>query len=753
MNISKFIEELKRRNVFKVAVAYGIAGWLIIQIVTVIEKPLSIPDWFDTIVIILVGIGFPLVLIFAWAFELTPDGIKKSKEVEITQSVTDKTGKKLNGIIIAVLSVALFFVLVERIFFAKASILQDSEQMVEIETASIAVLPFVNMSSDTENEYFSDGLSEELLNALAKVEDMQVAGRTSSFKFKGQNENLTEIGAELGVANILEGSVRKSGDRLRITAQLIRVSDGFHMWSETYDREYTANNIFDIQEEISLHVMEELKVRLLPEEEAQFAERPTQDIEAYNAFLEATQREITYQPEDLEYAIRKYKEAIRLDPTFAEAYARLALAYNNLHQNGNISADETKILMRENAEMAISLDKDLGKAHQALADYYGFEFQFEKREEILKTAVELAPNDASIRMDYRSALGRNNRVKEAQEQLFKAYELDPLSPDISNSYARHLSNVENRYDEAMAIIDRNIKRTPDYNGSYYSKAWLLRDVPYGELDTAFEMAYEGYINDPKDMDFMWMVSNIARDLNMLNMAEYFGNKILETYPENHAGRRNLIQTSQTRGDFETTKKIIDELTEIYGERTYEFFTLRLIAYHYSIEEYQESIDLLKIRFPDFLDEPGKEIINDDQRTASIFYLILADKMERKGEVDMIADRICDYKDKRLGEMQESGHIEIYNELDVKLYCQIASKEYEEAIDALERFHFELNSKANWPMILTSEIVYYPLKDSPSYQQFEEKLYADLALMRSNVIKYLKTEGEWREEWEVEDNSK
>lgn len=749
MNISNFIEELKRRNVFKVAVAYAIAGWLIIQIVTVIEAPLNIPDWFDTVVIVLVGIGFPLALIFAWAFELTPDGLKKSREVEITESVTDRTGKKLNGVIISVLSVALFFVVVERIFFAKASILEDASLTAEIQTASIAVLPFVNMSSDQENEYFSDGLSEELLNALAKVDEMQVAGRTSSFKFKGQNENLTEIGGELGVANLLEGSVRKSGNRLRITAQLIRVSDGFHIWSETYDREFTVDNIFDIQEEISLHVMEELKIRLLPEDEAQLAARPTTDIEAYNAFLEATQREITYQPDDLRYAIQKYKEAIRLDPTFAEAYARLAMAYNSLHHNGNISADETKILIRENAEMAISLDKDLGKAHQALADYYGFEFEFEKREETLKKAVELAPNDASIRMDYRDALGRNNKVEESRAQLFKAYELDPLSPDISNSYARHLVNAENRYDEAMDIIDRNIKRTPDYNGSYYAKAWLLRDVPYGELDNAFKFAYEGHLNNPEDIDFMWMVSDIARDLNMLNMAEFFGNKISEMYPDNHAGRRNLLRTSQTRGDFERSKEIIDELIDIYGERTFEFFVIDLLAYHYEKGEYQEGLNLLKLRFPNYLDEPGKEIINNDQQTASIFYLTLSNKLGNSEEATMVASRICEYKDERLAEMEESGHKEIYNELDAKLWCQIAIGEYDKAVNALETFHFELNSKANWPMILTSEIVYYPLKNTPAYKSFEEKLYADLATMRENVVQFLKEKGEWQEAWAEE----
>ena len=748
MNIKRFIEELKRRNIFRVAVAYAIAGWLIIQVATSVFPAFNFPEWTTQFVIILLIIGFPITLIIAWAFELTPEGFKKTKEVDRSQSITDSTGKKINRIAILSLSFVIVFLLTERIFFANTGGPIINE-IPKVETASIAVLPFVNMSSDQENEYFSDGLSEELLNALAKVEELQVAGRTSSFKFKGQNENLTLIGAELGVANILEGSVRKSGNRVRITAQLIRVSDGFHMWSDTYDRELTASQIFEIQEEISLHVLEELRVRLLPEVEAKFAKMLTQDIEAYNAFLEATQREITYQPEDLEYAIQQYKLAIRLDPSFAEAYARLAIAYGNLHANGNISADETKVLMRENAEMAISLDNDLGKAHQALAQYYGFEQEFEKREEVLEKAVSLAPNDASIRMDYRGALGRNNKVQESRAQLFKAYELDPLSPDISNSYARHLVTVENRYDEAMAIIDRNIKRTPDYNGSYYSKAWLLRDVPYGELDNAFKFAFEGHLNKPDDMDFMWMVSDIARDLNMLNLAEYFGTKISETYPENHAGPRNLMRTSQARGDFKTSKRIVDELSETYGERTIEFFVIELTAYHYARNEFQEGIDLLELRFPDYLDEPGKEIENDDQRTAAIFYLTLADKMGKTEEVEMFAERICEYKDKRLAEMQESGHIEIYNELDAKLWCQIATEQYDEAVASLEKFHFELNSKSNWPLILNSEIVYYPLRESPAYTPFKEKLYADLAGMRDNVIAFLKEEGEWQPEWDNE----
>lgn len=324
MNVSNFIEELKRRNVFKVGTAYAIAGWLIIQVATSVFPVFEFPEWTTQFVIILAIIGFPLSLIFAWAFELTPEGIKKSKEVDITESVTNRTGKKLNGIIITVLSMAVIFLLVERVFFAKASILEQ-ESSANIETASIAVLPFVNMSSDAENEYFSDGLSEELLNGLAKIEGMQVAGRTSSFSFKGKNEDLRVVAEQLGVKHILEGSVRKDGNTLRITAQLIQADNGFHLWSETYDRE--IESVFAIQEEITRKVVAELKVRLLPQEEIRLTERPTEDIEAFNAYLEATQLEINRLPSDLEKAIEKYKQAITIDPTFALAYARLAIAY------------------------------------------------------------------------------------------------------------------------------------------------------------------------------------------------------------------------------------------------------------------------------------------------------------------------------------------------------------------------------------------------------------------------------------------
>jgi TolB-like protein len=285
MNFKKFLSELKRRNVFKVATTYAIAGWLIIQIVTAIDQPLSLPGWFATTIIVVVFIGFPIALIIAWAFELTPEeGIKKSEGLENTPAIHKSTGKKLNKLLITVLSLAVVFLVINRVFYVKVT------GEVDTGTASIAVLPFVDMSPQQDQSHFSDGLSEELLNVLAKVKDLKVAGRTSSFKYKGQNDDLVKIGSALRVDHILEGSVRKSGNSIRITAQLIKVADGFHMWSETYDRDYSAENIFEIQDEISNEVLKELKVKLLGEAAASKIKKViTKNTEAYEAYLKGLQ--------------------------------------------------------------------------------------------------------------------------------------------------------------------------------------------------------------------------------------------------------------------------------------------------------------------------------------------------------------------------------------------------------------------------------------------------------------------------------
>jgi TolB-like protein len=266
--MGRFFEELKRRNVFRVAIAYIVVVWLVLQVADVVLPTFRTPEWVMPAFTFLLALGFPIALIFAWAFELTPEGIRPEKEVDRSESITHVTGRKFDFVIIGVLILAVAFLAYDKFVIepaheaspGTADITDDEVVGTDTPELSVAVLPFVNMSAEPEQEYFSDGISEELLNQLTKIRGLQVAGRTSSFAFKGKNEDLRSIADQLNVAHILEGSVRKAGNRVRITAQLVKASDGYHLWSETYDRELT--DIFGIQEETAKAVASALSVTL-----------------------------------------------------------------------------------------------------------------------------------------------------------------------------------------------------------------------------------------------------------------------------------------------------------------------------------------------------------------------------------------------------------------------------------------------------------------------------------------------------------
>jgi TolB-like protein len=348
-----FFAELKRRNVFRVGVAYVVTAWLLLQASDVVLNNVEAPGWVFRVIMLLLGIGFPLVLIFAWAFEMTPEGLKRERDVDRGQSITHKTGRKLDFTIIAILVMGLAYFIWESRFSgdpassdpapssqAEAPAVSASAdpsrkgEDAPMATAvipndkSIAVLPFVNLSSDPEQEFFSDGISEELLNALARFPGLRVAARTSSFQFKGQNRDIADIATTLKVAHILEGSVRKSGNRLRITAQLIKADDGFHLWSETYDREMT--DIFAIQDEIAGAISEALRVQLALEGDQPKAHQPVvieaANTQAYEAYLRGRQLINRRGREAIEAAVTHLERALRLDNNYAPAHAQLAIA-------------------------------------------------------------------------------------------------------------------------------------------------------------------------------------------------------------------------------------------------------------------------------------------------------------------------------------------------------------------------------------------------------------------------------------------
>lgn len=428
------IAELKRRNVFRVGVAYVLLAWVVIQVTDTVGPALNLPEWTLTVVTWFGVIGFPFALFFAWVFELTPEGIKREKDVDRAESVTRSTGRKIDFVIIGLLAVALLFVLMfDGVTPPTSEVGQAPMEQAAADTAgersydSIGVLPFRNMSSDPEQDYLSDGIAEELLNALAKLQNLQVAARTSSFAFKGQNQSITEIGSKLKVDTVLEGSVRKSGDRVRITAQLIDAEDGYHLWSETYDRELT--DVFQIQDEITEAIVAALRVHLDTGEAPVVKAPEATNIEAYDAYLRGKHQLRESGEKAFRAALTSFREATDIDPSFAPAWAGRALAVMYLRETdfwGDIPRDEARLLARNNIDRALQLDSELAEAHVAEGMLHADEYRYEQALESFEKALAIKPNLAEGWTWRARILARFGHIREAREDMLKALRLDPL---------------------------------------------------------------------------------------------------------------------------------------------------------------------------------------------------------------------------------------------------------------------------------------------------------------------------------------
>ncbi len=363
--------ELKRRNVFRVGAAYVVVAWLLVQVADLLFPIFGAPEWTLRIFVIVLALGLPLALLFAWAFELTPDGVKREKDIDRSASITRSTGRKLDFVIIAALVVALGYFIWER--QARVETPQPDAQASVASKRSIAVLPFVNMSADPENEYFADGLSEELLNQLAQIPDLQVAGRTSSFSFKGKNEDLRVIGNTLNVGNLLEGSVRRQGNTVRVTAQLIRVDDGFHLWSNSYDR--SMDDVFVIQDDIASNVANALKIVLDDDSWQRMQQAGVRNVDAFVEFQKG--RELfdqAHSGSDLMPKLREgivhFDRAIALVPDFAAAHWQKSDYYAHvLLEPTSTDAERVTALrnLRQTLDLAYRLSED--PARRARIDF------------------------------------------------------------------------------------------------------------------------------------------------------------------------------------------------------------------------------------------------------------------------------------------------------------------------------------------------------------------------------------------------
>ena len=402
-------QELKRRNVVRVGIGYAIVAWLIVQVVVSIEEPLNLPSWTDTLVIILLAIGFVVALILAWAYELTPQGVKRTKTVPLSESISGFTGRKLDFAIIALLVIAVGYMFVD-------NYIADDSDPTDV-APSIAVLPFVDMSPDGDQEYFGDGIAEELLNELVRLDGLRVAGRTSSFSFKGTNANHETIANALNVATILEGSVRKDGDRIRITAQLINAADGYHLWSETYDRE--LSNIFEVQEEIAISVTGALGVRLGVGSVNAFHGAGTSNVEAYEAYLRAMAT-----PGD--ERLRQLEQVTRIDPNYSAAWSHLGLFTAGKTWRSN--PEEAPALTErayEYVQRAVELDPESAQSTSLLGSVLYGRKEWLEGEAMHRRAIELNANFSTL-SQYGHLLMRAGRSAAALQQYELAEAAEPV---------------------------------------------------------------------------------------------------------------------------------------------------------------------------------------------------------------------------------------------------------------------------------------------------------------------------------------
>lgn len=463
-------KELKRRNVFRVGIAYAVASWVLLQVVDVVSPVLALPVWAAKLVFVILAIGLVPALVFAWAFEMTPEGLKKETDVDRSNSIASATGRKLNFVITGFLLAAVALLLIERELRPDPVLADDATALAAAEAPdrerSIAVLPFVNMSSDAEQEFFSDGITEEILNSLASVKEIKVAGRTSSFAFKGHNDDLRRIGDSLGVDHILEGSVRKSGTKVRITAQLIQVDDGFHLWSETYDRELT--DVFAIQDEIANEILRQLKAKLLTADEA-VAEAMRTSPEVYELYLRAKQRIYTRDRAEIAQAIVELDDAIRLDDQYAPAFAQRGIAtmLSSNQQYGTIPHQEARRRGKRYVDEALRLGPNSAEAWAALGLYY--DQDSEAAADALVKALTINPNLIDASNWLQIALRTSGQMRSSLNILKDIAERDPLyRPAFSN--AMILFHAFGLKDEAEKLIKRIEAFNPDNPDLYLARA-------------------------------------------------------------------------------------------------------------------------------------------------------------------------------------------------------------------------------------------------------------------------------------------
>ena len=524
-----FFEELKRRNVFRVAIGYAITAWLLLQFIDLVLENVNAPDWVMQVFMLALTIGFPLAIFFAWAFEMTPEGVKRESEIDRSQSITNKTGRKLDRSIIIIMALALAYFAYDK-FSDKGTdspseaASQSAETVIETpapalsqasttDEKSIAVLPLVNRSINAEDAFFAEGLHDELLTQLSRVSALKVISRTSVMGYAGTTKRMPEIGRELGVATLLEGGVQRSGNRVRINVQLIDAETDEHLWAEVYDRELTADNLFDIQSDITRAIADALQAVLTGEEQQNLEQNPTENVDAYAFYLrgKAASKGYGRQAVEIDESIGYFQSAIELDPQFAAAYAVLAIDWTERFWTSDRQGDELEHAFAA-LEQARALAPELPETLTA-AGYYHYWGHLDYKPAIaaFDRALQKEPRNYLALRGKAYALRRLGRMGEAVVLLETVVSLDPLFAEIHADLGYCLLRA-GQYQQAKIIMDRATLLGADNPFYQYinAESFLFR----GELEPAWQAMVSVFSDDEYTQGFyldIQMLVALAQD--------------------------------------------------------------------------------------------------------------------------------------------------------------------------------------------------------------------------------------------------
>jgi len=739
-----FIAELKRRNVFRVGIAYVITAWLILQVADIVLDNIEAPHWLMQAIMLLLAIGFPLALLFAWAFELTPEGLKKEKDVDRTHSITHETGRKLDRTIIVILVIALGYFAWDKFLSQpgtgsepaspSAQVASDDDLAGKLGPAlsahkSIAVLPFVDMSPAKDNEYFTDGLTEELLNILAQIKNLQVAGRTSSFAFKDKTEDLREIGSKLNVGTLLEGSVRKDdkNQRIRVTVQLINVEDGFHIWSDTYDR--NVDDIFAIQEDIAQQVANALKINLLGEHENPIAVHARTGMNAYDLYLQGLQSLNLYTFESLREAKRLLTESLAIDPEYVPTKLALARSWIDLAETGVVPAPEA-------VENASPLLDAVLHADPANSDAHTYRGQLELMNDDPKAArksfeqaLAANPRNAGALKDYGRFLFDAGHSDEGLDYLRQAASIEPYDMKVQWELCATQAFMGNE-PGTRHECDRIGEIQPGNPMQYYGTAfyYLFR----GELGPYIYWSLKATELDPNDNELAAGVARAWVDLGDMQQADIWLQKAASLAPNQSVTVSTrigfLMQTEQYQQALSLAQKAYAEkLPDRQGSGN----TIRrlLIADALQRRDFDRALGILHKQLPKGTESP----LEADEPDQSELLANIALVMKMQNPVSEQADALLDRAD-ALNHMAGDRSFP-FAKFMRQASIEVVRNHKDAAISALQKA-FDAGWRIEWRETLHNDFRFTSLHNEPDYKRLIAMLEEDMQKQREETYTLL-----------------